>query len=102
MSTSHTPDTTFTNADLEQLEHLANAATTGQWKKRSHPVLPSFIEAPRCNPEDPYDIELLGEDTTLYPTREADIDYIVGLQPEVVRKLIRELRAAREASATRA
>lgn len=82
--------------DLDQLEKLADAATPGTWAVRSMRGMTSFIQAPRIDPKHPYDIELLGEDETLYPTREADMQYIVAVQPKVLKQLIAEVRAARQ------
>ena len=82
--------------DLDELEKLALAATKGPWHVRSHPRLGSFIQAPRQNPGDPYDIELLSDDDTLYETRSQDMAFIVAAQPSVVLSLLQELRAARQ------
>jgi hypothetical protein len=91
-----TKEQTAQALDLDQLEKLADAATPGTWEVRSMRGMPSFIQAPRIDPEHPYDIELLGEDDTLYPTREADLQYIVAVQPQVLKQLITEVRAARQ------
>lgn len=53
----------------------------------------AFIEAPRRSIYDAHAIEILGEDQTLYPTREADMAWIVTVH-EVFPAL---LTAAREA-----
>lgn len=59
---------------------LARRATPGTWFIREAPRGNGFfIQAPRINPEDGYDIEILGEDDTQYPTRRADAESIVGL-----------------------
>lgn len=81
--------------DLDQLEAAANAATPGDWIVRSMRGHQSFVQAPRIDPEHPYDIELLGEDESLYPTRNADMTYIVAAQPSAVKELIAEVRALR-------
>ncbi len=95
--TTDTPEDASAPVNLDELEALANAATPGHWHIRQHRGLSGFIQAPRLDPAHPYDIELLGEDETLYPTREADMRYIVGVQPQVLKKLLAELRQAREA-----
>lgn len=56
-------------------------ATKGPWERRNPPMRgigKPFVQAPRAKPDDPYDIEVLGEDDTLYPTREQDIDFIAS------------------------
>ena len=68
--------------ELDKLEKLYKEATQGVWFVRSHPRLKSFIQAPRVNPDDPYDIELLGEDDTLYPTRDQDMAFIVAMHEQ--------------------
>lgn len=62
------------------LEQVA-AATPGKWivRQQGNNASQFFVQAPRLSPTDPYDIEVLGEDDTLYPTRRADADAIVGL-----------------------
>jgi len=61
---------------------LLAAATPGDWRIRSHPVTheASHIEANRIDPSHAYDIEVLGEDEELYPTRQADMELIVWLK----------------------
>lgn len=76
-----------------ELRRLAEAATPGVWVKRSHPMMPSFVQAQRLNPSDPYDIEIMGEDDTLYPTREADVDFIAAANPTTILALLDELAA---------
>lgn len=89
-------DTSTTPVDLDRLEQLADAATPGTWAIRSHRGMTPFIQAPRIDPAHPYDIELLGEDETLYPTRDADLAYVVAVQPQMLKQLIAEVRAARQ------
>lgn len=91
--TQETPTPTI---DLDRLEELANSATPGTWRIRTMQGQAGFVQAPRLDPSHPYDIELLGEDETLYPTREADLQYVVAVQPQVLKQLIAELRAARQ------
>lgn len=69
----------MTNAELDKLEKLYKEATPGVWFVRSHPNFKPFIQAPRANPNDPYDIELLGDDDTIYPTRNEDMAFIVAM-----------------------
>lgn len=88
-----------TPIDLDKLEQLADAATPGTWAIRSARGMTPFVQAPRIDPDHPYDIELLGEDETLYPTRDADLEYVVAVQPRVLKQLIAEVRAARQSKA---
>ena len=60
-----------------------NKSTPGEWKVRDIENLGSFIEAPRLESDHPYDIEILGEDDTLYPTREADIEFVANAHKDV-------------------
>lgn len=57
---------------------LRRAATPGEWIIRTHPHDASefHVQAPRILIEHPYDIEVMGEDDTLYPTRRADAEFI--------------------------
>lgn len=61
---------------LAELRALEERATPGPWKKIEHDGIPSFIQARRLRASDPYDVEILGEDDTLYETRGADLDLI--------------------------
>ena len=77
------------------IEQVA-AASPGTWQVREgRDPSQFFVQAPRLSPEHPYDIEVLGEDDTLYPTRRADADAIVGLV-NFVRKFGPELAGALE------
>ncbi len=91
----NSPIASLTNEELLVLAAKAKAATKGPWTVRKHPEdpdrYPSFVQAPRTNPSDPYDIEILGEDIALYETREQDVDFIAGAQPAVVLSLIDEV-----------
>lgn len=70
--------------DLYKLENLHQSTTPGPWKVRSiqdptgdRSFLP-FVQAPRISWGAPYDIEILSDDETLYPTRDADMAWIVA------------------------
>jgi hypothetical protein len=89
--------------DLDKLENLHQSTTPGPWKVRQPPDgaraclgMKGFIEAPRIKPEDAHKIEILGEDTTLYPTRDEDMAWIVAAHeafPAMLAEIAR-LRAA--------
>jgi len=67
--------------DLDLLESLHQATTPGPWtvRRREHVIPSSTIQALRLDPKDPHDIEIISEDdTTLYPTREADLAWVVA------------------------
>lgn len=68
--------------DINEGRKLLKAATPGDWRIRNHPQTgeASHVEADRIDPSHAYDIEVLGEDDTLYPTREADMKLIVWLK----------------------
>lgn len=75
-----------------RLRELWARSTPGKWFVRELPKNPEkfFVQAPRISPEHPYDIEVLGEDDTLYPTRRADADFIVACHegvPELLARL---------------
>jgi hypothetical protein len=69
-------------AQLKELVELAEKATPGVWKTRggekAGPTasLPMFVQAPRLHQDDPYDIEVLGDDRNdeLYPPELAEND----------------------------
>lgn len=90
--------------DLEQLENLHQSTTPGPWTVRRAPAnfhmggADGFIEAPRLRPEDAHAIEILGEDTTLYPNRDDDMAWIVAAH-EAFPALIDELHAWRTLAA---
>ena len=70
---------------LKTVEHgreLLAAATPGDWRIRTSPVNDEsfFVEANKIDPVHPYNIEVLGDDDTLYPTRRADAELIVWLK----------------------
>lgn len=70
---------------VARLRELDEKATKGPWKVRRSSV-GAFLQAPRAKPEHPYDIEVLGEDETLYETRDADMDALCALRnalPEI-------------------
>ena len=87
------------DAEVEQVVELFAAATPGEWFIREQPRGTGFfIQAPRLDPDDPYDIEILGEDDTLYPTRRADAQAIVAMQSLLRRRgpeVLAAVRAAR-------
>ena len=68
-----------------KLEKLSGSASRGPWMVRTSPRDRDmfFVQAPRNLSSEPYDIEVLGEDTGngLYPVeqRRADADLIVAL-----------------------
>lgn len=74
--------------DLDKLKSLRDGITKGKWEIITFPDGVRFIRAPRENPEHRYDIEIMGEDTTWYSTKEGDIDAIAML-PELLDELIR-------------
>lgn len=64
---------------LAKLLDAFKRSSQGIWKVREMPGgTEFFVQAPRHDPKDPYDIEVLGEDDTLYPTRRGDADFIVA------------------------
>lgn len=73
--------------DLETLKRLRSGITKGKWEIITFPNGLRFIRAPREKPEHRYDIEIMGEDTTWYSTKEGDIDAI-ALLPELLDELI--------------
>lgn len=68
----------------------------GLWIVRHHPRNRDefFVQAPRNNPSDPYDIQVLGEDTGhLYPVEQRLADaHLVSAAPEMFFGLIRANR----------
>jgi len=82
--------------DLRAVEARLKGATPGPWVIRITPGLPGFVQAPRLSPSDPYDVEVLGEDDTLYPTRGADMEFVAHAPKDVAALLaaLREVRAA--------
>lgn len=90
-----TPSTPVQQSFQRCLEQAA-VASPGTWRVREGADASQFfIQAPRLDPQHPYDIEVLGEDDTLYPTRRADADAIVGLM-NFVRQFGPELAGALE------
>ena len=75
---------------------LAAGPTPGNWIARKGRGLPAFVQAPRLNKTDPYDIEILGDDDTLYPTRSADVEFIAAANPERVAALLAEVDRLRD------
>jgi DNA-binding phage protein len=62
---------------LEELKKLCEDATPGPWEHRVlQNGVQSFVQAPRNNPGDPYDIEIMGEDRNVdnYPPSQALAD----------------------------
>ena len=52
--------------------------TPGPWRvRRRTPDDTGFVEADKIDPKMPYNIEILGDDETGYPTKAADVDFIV-------------------------
>lgn len=72
----------MTNKTTRHGRMLLTKVTPGDWKIRTNPRTgePGFVQAPRIDPTHPYDIEVLGEDDTLYSTRNADMELIVWLK----------------------
>lgn len=63
---------------------LLAKTTPGKWKVRELRPFGAdgsrdefFVQAPRIKLDDPYDIEVLGDDISLYPTKRGDADFIV-------------------------
>lgn len=79
---------------IHTLKELLEKTTPGEWVIRELPGGSDyFIQAPRLDPTHPYDVDILGEDDTLYPTKRADAEFIVvahNLLPELF-DYIREL-----------
>lgn len=72
--------------DLDRIEAYCDAATPGPWRVRRGvglPGLPGFVEAPRLSPSHPFDIEVLGEDDTLYSTRDADLEMVAHARTDL-------------------
>lgn len=75
---------------LAKLLDAFKRSSQGIWKVREMSGSDGaefFIQAPRHDPKDPYDIEVMGEDVTLYPTRRGDADFIVishNLMPQIL------------------
>lgn len=89
--------------DLASLENLHQGTSPGPWRIRrlqAANLSLSFVEAPRLDQSHPHDIELLGEDDTMYPTREADMEFIVAAHA-LVPSLIDELRRLRSLNVQR-
>jgi hypothetical protein len=74
---------------IEEIEQLLANITPGQWTIRESPMGDGrfFVQAPRVDPKHPYDIEVLGEDDSLYPTKRGDAEFIAKA-PEIVRQLL--------------
>lgn len=71
--------------DFDTIGKLHAKATPGEWMRRDPPAglsmsAVAFVQAPRINKNEPYDIEVLGEDDTLYPTRDGDVNFIVAVK----------------------
>lgn len=100
---------TLTTQKLDQLAATHKAATRGTWILRQHLYDADmfFVQAPRRRADDPYDIEILGEDRneSLYPVEQARADAltIVALHnafPELeatIRAQAAQIAAMREA-----
>jgi hypothetical protein len=76
------------SAKIGKLERALKLSSQGTWVKRTNPQLGAFVQAPRADPSHPYDIEVLGDDETLYPTKDGDMDFIVlahNMMPELIR-----------------
>src|SRR4051812_22434138 len=85
--------------DIEQIAKRLAAASAGPWIVRRLPgSRPSegFIQAPRALPTHPYDIELLGEDDTLYPTRAADLEFVAHSREDVEALIVEVEKLRRE------
>lgn len=85
--------------DLDEIKKRFAASTPGEWvirrmKPREHMPMISFIQAPRADKKHPYDIEVLGEDVTLYPIRDGDMDFIAAAHRDVP-NLVVEIEALR-------
>ena len=74
----------MTEEQLRQIEERANKATASPWgvRKRNSEDM-GFVQAPRYQPSDPYDIEVLGDDDTLYPTKAHDIEFIAHARHDI-------------------
>ena len=83
--------------DLIQLRALAEKATPGAWTHRQlDPDDSGFVQAPRSDPQHPYDIEILGDDENLYPTKAADGAFIAAANPQAIIELLDMLARAVE------
>jgi len=78
---------------LNEIEEMLRRITPGEWKIRESPMGDGkyFVQAPRIDPKHPYDIEVLGEDEALYPTKRGDAEFIARA-PQIVRQLIAALK----------
>jgi len=85
--------------DIDALENLHQSTSPGPWRIRrleaGGAALPGFVEAPRLDPSHAHAIEVLGEDDTLYPTRDGDMEFIVAAHRDVP-SLIDAVRALRK------
>ena len=71
---------------LQAIRERVRRATPEPWVIRrlsNHEEHQGFVQGPRAKPEDPYDIEILGEDDTLYPTRAGDLDFIAHVREDI-------------------
>ena len=70
---------------LGQIRERLYNATPGEWFVRYSPVDDNdcFVQASRLDPDDPCDIEILGDDDTLYPTRKADVIFVANSQQDI-------------------
>lgn len=75
--------TTERDKRIAEIRERHEKSTKGEWIKREHPDLGCFVQAPRANPDDPYDIEVLGEDVTLYPTRTEDVEFVACAHQDI-------------------
>ena len=72
----------LTDERIAQLQALCDAATPGPWRHRMNPDIDpiGFVEARKVDPSHPYNIQVLGEDDTLYPTKGADVIFIAAVR----------------------
>jgi hypothetical protein len=78
----------------DEMKAAYEAATPGVWFVRHSKNQENlfFVQAPRIKPTDPYDVEVLGDDTALYPTKLADARFI-AMAHEMMPRLLEAVAA---------
>ncbi len=80
---------------LDELRGLAERATRGEWWWQTASFdEDGFVEADKADPSHPYNIQILGDDKTLYPTYRDDCAFIAAFNPVTALALIARLREA--------
>lgn len=71
---------------IDEIKTRLDKSSKGPWIIRRLPgasLEDGFIQAPRESKAHAYDIEILGEDTALYSTREQDLDFISNAKQDI-------------------